>query len=745
MFNIFISIILNNLLKNKIPFKNGDTIEIAQELKQENLIDVAQGIIIDALESYLNLRNVKIAMRDESFIENLEDYIKKTTTDEVKSKLHNLQVEDIKRQKQFIHHVNELKVKKAQDKKCEHVPISPELAQCSAALNKTRITIIYNHRNPFLSENNFPDLIGNKIASNYPNKSGICAGLSHLWAFSQRQEERKDTKSQLDDISKLRVLIKKLVHWYNNLAKEDGIDWRDERKKDHQPDSTKIKSEEIEMLISTINLLHNSANKLFVESDSEKLVGKNNMSEQGFHLFESSEKNKEGNEILKSPKKINYTLPHSLNKENLLSELNHSIKPGLLTKISLSGNEGAHAISVYMKEDHTIMFYDPNHGETDCGKEMIKVVDLIASQNSKYDNFFIETWYFDENKELEKESLKHAKEYIVKFFHIKSYLIENCDYKKIEALTSCLASIFAKDAPESYKELLSKAKDLSFDRIEKLTSGLASIFAKDAPESYKALLSKAKELSFDRIEKLTSSCSISFAKDAPESYKELLSKAKDLPLEQIEKLTSSLSLAFAKNAPESYKALLSKAKELSDKQIEALTSICSINFVKDAPESYKELLSKAKDLSFDRIEKLTSGLASIFAKDAPESYKALLSKAKDLQPEQIEKLTSLDSMIFAKEYPNSYKELLSKAKDLQPEQIEKLTSSDSILMAESCPDLYGLCKHFAKVQSLPLSKGQTTEEEAPFNLDCNNLDNDSQTTLLGMGDYVEYLLEYLLN
>ena len=526
--------------------------------------------------------------------------------------------------------------------------------------------------------------------------------MSHLWAFSQRQEESKDKDDNLYEISKLRNLINKLVTWYKNGGKSEEIDWNETHK---ISDIKLIKSEDVEVLISTINLLQGAIGDLF----GENLQG-------GYHFFESV---KTG--IITTPKKIEYTLPYTINKENLLSELNHSIEPELLTTISLRGNKGSHSISVYMKKDGKIIFYDPNLGEFDCATDMNKLVDLIATGPSikqqiqlflgyisnnkpsymqilkifikegimkyftpnKYNNFFIETWYFGKNEALEKKSLDHAKKYIRSKMETASIKTEEeLSSEHIKALTSLEADWLAKDCPKSYRELLAKADKLSPERIKTLTSFEAGWLVKDCPKLYIELLDKADKLSLEHIKELTSFETHFLATNSLESYKELLARADKISPEQIKELTSLDALRLAKDCPKSYRELLAKAEELSPEHIKALTFTYTYAFATNAPELYKEMLDKAEELSPKRIKELSSLDALSLAIGSAESYKELLAKAEALlSPEQIKELTSLDALRLAIGSAESYKELLDKADKLSLEHIKELTSFETHFLA----------------------------------------------------------------
>ena len=91
-------------------------------------------------------------------------------------------------------------------------------------------------------------------SNSYLDNGGICTGLSSLWAFSQRQEERNTEDNDLYTISKLRILFNGLNKWYEAGANSNEIDWYE---KDKDRDKNLIKSEDIEILLSTINILQN--------------------------------------------------------------------------------------------------------------------------------------------------------------------------------------------------------------------------------------------------------------------------------------------------------------------------------------------------------------------------------------------------------------------------------------------------------------------------------------------------------
>jgi hypothetical protein len=398
--------------------------------KNKGLIVVDQGTIINSLNKYLDLRNIEISMNNPEFLKDLEKYLSITSAllkkEEIIDRLALLEKDNtiFLPEKEERRDLKELYEKLRLIKENQENNRDAHLIETLKIQEKETITKIYQNRNIFLSDTYFRDkeeLKNNSFASNYLSIKGVCSGLSHLWAFSQRQEDLKDNDDNLHEISKLRNLINKLVSWYKNGGKSEEIDWYETHK---ISDIKLIKSEDVEVLISTINLLQGDVGNLFGESL------------QGYHFFESV---KTG--IVTAPKKIEYTLPYTINKENLLSELNHSIEPELLTTISLRGNKGSHSISVYMKKDGKIIFYDPNLGEFDCATDMNKLVDLIATGPSikqqiqlflgyisnnkpsymkilkifikegimkyftpnKYNNFAIETWYFGKNKALEKK------------------------------------------------------------------------------------------------------------------------------------------------------------------------------------------------------------------------------------------------------------------------------------------------------------------------------------------------------
>jgi hypothetical protein len=464
-------------------------------------------------------------------------------------------------------------------------------------------------RNEKTSEETF-----NNYSNDYLDK-GMCRGLSHLWAFSQRQEERNTEDNDLYTISKLRILLNKLHTWCVDEGNPNKIDWYE---KDKKRDKELIKSEDIEILLSTINILHNPPEQFPEISKAIPLrmvnIGQQIFSQdklQGFYFFESVEKNN-----ISNPKVISYYPPYAFSSSNLQTELKKVLETGSLIIIGLSSKirPTGHGISIYMKQDEAIIFYDPNLGEKYCGQssEGIKNAGnkIFEGLKEEYVSFRIEKWCFGDS--AQESVFEHKRQYIFKnnqegiFKKIKKQAVniineKNFDINKIEELTSFNSRILEEQAIDSYNKLLCYSEKLSPEQINALTQNDALKLAIDKPKLYEKLLNLVwtEELNKISIEQLTSKTSYSIAKSSPDSYEKIIHLHliyKNMIASYLtELLTTENAYVIATKNLNLYKKLLNlaDAKTNSFHSIRELTKDNALVLFHESPKLYEKLLDLA--------------------------------------------------------------------------------------------------------------------------------------------------------
>jgi hypothetical protein len=268
------------------------------------------------------------------------------------------------------------------------------------------------------------------------NQGGVCKGLSLLWSFNQRQEERKEqgptTDEQISDPDKLLSTMEQIIKW-SKTSDASNIIWHDpniKHDKTNNNESKKIKSQDIEILISNINSIQKSPKQLFGEEHAQELkndIINNNdniqhlpevIRQQNLAFLETIEK-KDGKDITKRPELIldsSKTSCKLVDQATIASYLKEIVKPGLITSLIAQDEKEAHATSVYMKKDGSMTFYDPNAGEFALGKndfeglaklymQQMSSIGLVKKEINKADCTIarFEVYSLNQGKELEKD------------------------------------------------------------------------------------------------------------------------------------------------------------------------------------------------------------------------------------------------------------------------------------------------------------------------------------------------------
>jgi hypothetical protein len=297
------------------------------------------------------------------------------------------------------------------------------------------------------------------------DQRGVCNGLSLLWGFNQRQQERKKQGSAIDkqvsDADKLLSTMDQIIKW-SKTPDASNIIWHDENhNKTNNNKSKSIKSQDIEMLISHINSIQKSPLDLFGQQDAKQLkdnIINNNDNinhspditrQHNLAFLETIEK-KDGKDIIKRPELILDTAQIDfklVDQATIASYIKEIVKPGLIQTLSGCSKTEGHATSVYMKKDGSMNYYDPNAGEFALKKNDFEgLAKLYMQQMSSAGltekvnqtdrvKFFSEVYSLNQGEELEKD-----REIVTKF---KDIVAKKVDEEYVKNFTEKATPIFS--------------------------------------------------------------------------------------------------------------------------------------------------------------------------------------------------------------------------------------------------------------------------------------------------------------
>ena len=587
------------------------------------------GEIIRAVHNYLNARNTK-------FLLDLKPN-EQAKINQIQNLEERAQQQKIKEQEIYSNLLKKIRNSGLINKSIVYTTISnnntneTNIYNILKEINKIYDTLGLSEFGQFILQDNFKDnfnkLLDIELNGAVISSRGICKGLATLWAFSRIQQERGDLRNEeIDNMSKLKNIIDKLVSFKSQEDMLNKINWdvpeqikmRETSFKSQEnmsininsyaidpdinqinsrvidPDinqinsyaidsnmnqiessetSSKLPYNDIQTLISTLNLMQNALIDLGIDAkviddsdiNSDGLI-KSDLEKYGQRLslfqFLEEDKNDKSKPKIYAPTEIyDYKSVFLYNEDAIEAKLKSIITPGLM--ISLSAGRpyvGGHATSVYMNKDHSMEFYDSNTGVVKLEKDQYKELAQEFMRAMRFFNYYIDLpvrgvldvgflggyqyrgnmtfgiqiCSLDKGEILQnqrKDFIDVQKEDIIKNVGLdkKDHVNELGDLQ-IEALSSADANIFALNKPDSYKYLVDKASELHKGQIEALVSEGALHLARKKPDSYNYLVDKASELELkkDQIEGLVSEDAIILIMKKPNSYKYLVDKASEL-------------------------------------------------------------------------------------------------------------------------------------------------------------------------------------------------------------------------
>jgi hypothetical protein len=221
----------------------------------------------------------------------------------------------------------------------------------------------------------------NSVINNNHFELGVCAGLTTLWAYAKRVENKTDL-----DPNQGKDDIKFLTKTMNTLK---GWDGKDESFKKF----SKEDKQDLDRFISNIILYQNSID------EHEALKEMHPDAFDQFRLEKMLEATK-GDQKINKPSPV-FSEIATVGEQALTKRLKDIIKPESMVFLMAYGDKEGHATSVYQSKDGQMYFYDPNQGETkvnnieELTSKFLKATDLFDKDQIGLRHFRADIFKFD--------------------------------------------------------------------------------------------------------------------------------------------------------------------------------------------------------------------------------------------------------------------------------------------------------------------------------------------------------------